>query len=43
MLLALIKVLLVVYFYMELRHAHPVWHFAMTGLVALTFGALFLY
>lgn len=43
LLLALIKVLLVVYFYMELRHAHAAWKFAMTGLVLATFGGLFLY
>lgn len=43
LLLAMIKVLLVVYFYMELRHAHTVWKFAVTGLVLATFGGLFLY
>ncbi len=43
LLLALIKVLLVVYFYMELRHAHVAWKFVMTGLVLATFGGVLLY
>lgn len=40
MILALIKVMLVVYFYMELHHAHTIWKFAMTGLVLATFGGV---
>lgn len=40
---ALLKVLLVLYFYMELRHAHWAWQLSMTGLVIATFGGVFFY
>lgn len=41
--LALIKVLLVVFFYMELRSAHFVWKLIVTSLIAVTFSGLYLY
>lgn len=37
---ALIKVLLVVFFYMELRHVHAVWKVATIGLVLMIFAGL---
>ncbi|MEK2646644.1 hypothetical protein [Bdellovibrio sp. BCCA] len=41
--LALIKVLLVAFFYMELLHAHVAWKLASTGLLLVTFAGLFLF
>lgn len=40
---ALIKVLLLLFFYMELRHAHWAWKIIMTGLLLVIFGGVFLH
>lgn len=43
LLLAFLKVLLVVFFYMELRSAHIVWKLIVTSLITVTFSGLYLY
>lgn len=35
-----IKFMLVAVFFMDLRHAHPIWRFALTFLLCLIFGAV---
>lgn len=42
LILALVKVLLVVFFYMELREAHAAWIVTVTGLIGIIFGGLFI-
>lgn len=42
LLLALLKILLVAFFYMELRHAHRVWQVGFLAFVLTTYGTLLL-
>lgn len=40
---AFVKVMLVIFFYMELRHTHAIWKVATIGLILTIFGGLVIF